>query len=68
MRRLFQLGSWIALAGTILPSVMFLFGHMNLEQSKLWLLVATVLWFAATPLWMGQQDDRKSTHEVTDCH
>ena len=54
MRRILQLISWISLAGTILPSILFLAGRMDLDQSKLWLLAATIAWFIATPLWMGR--------------
>lgn len=49
-----QIISWIALAGTILPSILFLAGRMDLATSKHWLLAATLLWFAVTPLWMGR--------------
>jgi hypothetical protein len=57
MRRIVQIISWISLAGTILPSVLYLLGRMELQQSKLWLLAATIVWFAATPLWMGRTKD-----------
>lgn len=41
-----------ALAGTILPPLAFLAGAMPLDTVKGILLVSTVLWFAAAPLWM----------------
>ena len=50
-----QIISWIALAGTILPSILFLADRMSLDASKSWLLGATVAWFIATPLWMGRE-------------
>ena len=53
MRRVYQVISWISLAGTILPSVLFLAGQVDLDQSKLILLLATIGWFVHTPLWMG---------------
>jgi hypothetical protein len=46
--------SLAALAGTILPPVLFFGGHMDLDATKLWMLVATVAWFAATPVWMDR--------------
>lgn len=55
-RTLLQVISWIALAGTIVPSILFLTGTISLEASKNWLLAATVLWFVATPLWMGREE------------
>ena len=54
-RRLLQIVSWIALAGTILPSVLFLAGRITLDESKWWLLAATIVWFVVTPLWMGRE-------------
>jgi hypothetical protein len=54
-RRIVQIVSWLSLAGTILPSIMFLAGRIDLEQAKNWLLAATVAWFIATPLWMGRE-------------
>ncbi len=52
-----QIISWIALVGTILPASLFLAGRMELATSKNWLLAATILWFAATPLWMGRKSE-----------
>jgi hypothetical protein len=46
--------SLVALAGTILPPVLFFAGRMDLDGTKLWMLVATIAWFAATPLWMDR--------------
>ena len=46
--------SLVALAGTILPSVLFFTGQMDLDATKLWMLVATIVWFGATPLWMDR--------------
>jgi thiosulfate reductase cytochrome b subunit len=54
MRLVLQIISWISLAGTILPPVLFLAGRIELDQSKTWILIATVVWFVATSLWMGR--------------
>lgn len=42
--------SWLALAGTIVPPVLFFYDRVTLDQTKLWMLIATVVWFAAAPL------------------
>ena len=55
-RRILQIISWLSLAGTILPSILFLAGRIDLDDSKQWLLVATLAWFVATPLWMGREE------------
>jgi hypothetical protein len=54
MRLLLQIVSWAALATTIAPAVLFLTGHVTLDQTKWSMLLATIVWFAATPLWMGR--------------
>ena len=47
-----QILSWIALAATVITPVVFLAGKLELDTMKLWLTVATIAWFAATPIWM----------------
>ena len=55
MRRILQFVSWTALAATIAPSALLLAGQVTLDQTKLIMLVATVVWFFVTPFWMGQK-------------
>jgi hypothetical protein len=55
MRRPLQLASWLALAGIVLPPMLYFNGTMTHDGVKTVTLVATVLWFAATPLWMGRR-------------
>jgi hypothetical protein len=55
MKTVAQIISMLALAGTILPPLLFLSGGMELAQVKWWMLVATILWFSATPLWMERK-------------
>jgi hypothetical protein len=55
MKTVAQIISLLALAGTILPPLLFLGGGMELAQVKWWMLVATILWFSATPLWMERK-------------
>jgi hypothetical protein len=46
--------SLLSLVGTIAPPLLFSAGRMSLDQVKLWMTVATALWFLATPLWMDR--------------
>lgn len=55
MRLVLQILSWTALAMTILPSMLFLGGKMELDAVKTAMVIATVLWFVVTPLWMGRE-------------
>jgi len=50
MRKLAQICAWLALAGTLLPACLFLAGVITLDQTKLAMLVATILWFVSAPL------------------
>lgn len=54
MKTAARLISLVALAGTILPPVLFFTGSISLDATKLWMLVATIVWFAATPIWMDR--------------
>jgi hypothetical protein len=52
-RLLLQLLSWAALAGSIVPPALYLVGRLELPAVKWAMLIATLVWFVATPLWMG---------------
>lgn len=64
MRTLLQLVSAIALIATILPSILLLTGSLDLPQTKLAMLIATIIWFIVTPLWMGQLSEQLEHEEV----
>jgi hypothetical protein len=52
MKTLAMTVSWAALAGTIAAPLLFFADAIDLDRAKLWMLLAAVAWFAATPLWM----------------
>jgi hypothetical protein len=54
MRFLLQIVSWAALAATALAPVLYAAGQISLESTNVILLLATIVWFAATPFWMGR--------------
>lgn len=47
--------SWIALAATIVPSVLAFAGLLSLDAVRWIALAATIIWFVATPMWMGRE-------------
>ncbi len=55
MRLFLQLISWLSLASTIGPSVLYYYGIMELPTLKTTMFVATFTWFVATSLWMGRE-------------
>ncbi|MFV2070349.1 MAG: hypothetical protein ACC645_25565 [Pirellulales bacterium] len=61
MRRILQLKSWLALAGTIVPSVLYYENQMELSTVKTVMLFATYVWFDATLLWMGRDQPKDQT-------
>jgi hypothetical protein len=52
MKRIAQIVSYLALAATLLPALLFFNDKLDLPSAKLWMLVAALVWFALTPLWM----------------
>ncbi len=52
MKTAAQIVSALALVATIAPSLLLLAGSLELEPMKTWMLVGTIAWFVATPLWM----------------
>ena len=52
MKRIAQIISYLALAATLLPAVLFFADQIELPLVKVWMLAAALAWFVATPLWM----------------
>ena len=52
MKRILQIISYLALALTLLPAVLFFADKLELSQAKLWMLVAALVWFVTAPFWM----------------
>jgi uncharacterized membrane protein YdjX (TVP38/TMEM64 family) len=56
IKQITQLASWLCLIVLVVPSVLFLTGKLpSLDQVKLIMLIATVVWFVSTPLWMWKE-------------
>lgn len=47
--------SILALAAIVLLCGLYFLGRLELDTVKIGALVATVLWFATTPLWVGRK-------------
>jgi hypothetical protein len=59
MRRFARFVSAVALAGTIVPSILLLAGAVSPDRMQWWMLIATIAWFTATPVWMDRADGRR---------
>jgi len=55
MQTIAKIVSYIALAGIIVPPALYLAGSLPLPAVKLWMLVATVVWFVTVPFLMGRK-------------
>jgi hypothetical protein len=54
MRTVAQIISWLALLGTLVPSLAYLAGSLTLDAVKAWMLVCTIVWFVTVPIWMDR--------------
>jgi len=52
MKRILQIISYLALALTLLPAVLFFADKLELPQAKLAMLAAALGWFMTAPFWM----------------
>jgi hypothetical protein len=49
--------SWISLVVLIVPSILYLSGHIKeLDMVKWIMLLATIVWFASAGTWMWGKD------------
>ncbi len=55
MRTIAKTLSFLALAGILVPPTLYLAGNLHLPAVKVWMLVATVVWFVTVPFWMGRK-------------
>jgi hypothetical protein len=56
VRNLLQVLSFLALAGIIVPPVLYLAGSLGKPPMQAFMLWSTVLWFATVPFWMGRRE------------
>ena len=56
MRTSAQIISWLALIGTLVPSIAYLAGNITLDAVKVWMIVCTAIWFVTVPVWMDRAE------------
>ena len=52
MKTVLSIISYASLALLTVPALLYLTGKIPLDSLKLLMLIATILWFVTTPLWM----------------
>lgn len=55
MRRALQIASYLALAGIVIPPILYFRGELPQDGMNTITLLATILWFAVTPFWMNDR-------------
>ncbi len=53
--------SYLALGGTIIPSLLVFFGDMNLTTNKRIMAVSMVVWFITAPFWINKNSEKEAT-------
>jgi hypothetical protein len=53
MRRALKIASALALAGIVAPPILYFNGSLAHDTVSSVMLLATVVWFVATPFWMN---------------
>jgi hypothetical protein len=51
---MWQAISWASLAGTVTAPLLYWADRATLPQAKAAMVAAMIVWFVATPLWMGR--------------
>ena len=49
--------SYLALAGTIIPSILVFFGDLDLQLNKNIMAVSMVVWFVTAPFWINKKSE-----------
>lgn len=52
---LLKIISYLALGGTIIPSLIVFFGDMVIQQSKWIMAISMVVWFLTAPFWINKK-------------
>lgn len=56
MRKIAALASLLGLVLVIGPALGYVFGSMNKESMRAYMLVGTLIWFVSVPFWMGRKE------------
>ena len=55
MRKALQLVSWLALAGIVIPPILYFRGALPHDGMNAVTLLSTIAWFATAPFWMNSR-------------
>jgi len=52
--------SFLALAGTIIPSILVFMGVMDLQTNKSIMAISMIIWFSTVPFWINKKAEESS--------
>ena len=55
--------SYLALAGTIIPSLLVFAGDMSLQTNKNIMTLSMIVWFVTVPFWINKKVDEIGDEE-----
>ena len=64
MKIVLKVISYLALAMVVLAPALFYAERISLEQNKVLLLAATIVWFATSPFWMLARRSSETTNPI----
>ena len=56
--------SFLALAGTIIPSILVFFGDMALQTNKNIMAISMIIWFVTVPFWINKKGAERSENTL----
>jgi len=60
MKRILEIISYLSLVMVVAAPVLYYMGKIDLDQNKLWMLIATIVWFGTASFWIGTKKERSS--------
>ena len=55
MKKVLKLASWLALAGILVPPILYFSDVISQPRLETVMLVATITWFVTSPFWMNDK-------------
>jgi hypothetical protein len=60
MKKILEIISYLSLILIVAAPILYYMGKLTLEQNKLWMLVATIIWFGTASFWIGTKKEHSS--------
>ncbi|EAZ80442.1 hypothetical protein [Algoriphagus machipongonensis] len=59
MKTILKIASYIALAMTIIPPIMYFKSAISLDSSHLYMTLGMLLWFGTAPFWINKKTEEQ---------